>query len=94
MLKSEWSNALKTMKIFFICEGGYYKTYLYHMRFLCHLEGFSKMSISYFLHQNLVKLCTKAKTRPEIQSHDICHHDHIQILYTHDLNKQMEKLRQ
>ena len=38
-------------------------------------------------------MCTKARKRPKLQAHDICHHSLIKILYIHELNKQVEQLR-
>lgn len=38
-------------------------------------------------------MCTKSRTRPELQPHDICHHNLIKILYTCGLNKKVEQLR-
>lgn len=87
MLKPEWSTVLITVQLFLTSEGRYSKVYLYHKRFLYHLVGFSKMNLLYFLHQSLLNMCTKERTRPELQPHDIFHHDLIKILYTHELNK-------
>lgn len=52
------------------------------------------MDLPYFLNQSLLKISTKARTIPELLPHDICNHDLIKILYTHELNKQVEQLRQ
>lgn len=39
-------------------------------------------------------MCSKARKRPELQAYVICHHSLIKILDTHELNKQVEQLRQ
>lgn len=52
------------------------------------------MNLPYFLHRSLLKMSTKARTRPELLAHDICHHGLIKILYTYELNKRVEQLRQ
>ena len=93
-LKPEWSNVLKIFQLFFTCEGRYSKIHLYHMRFLCHLAGFRKMSLPYFLHQSLLRKSTKAKTILELLRHDTCHHGVIKILYIHELDKKIQTLRQ
>jgi hypothetical protein len=68
---------------FITSEGRFSTTFRYHMIFLLHLNGDTKMNITFFLLKSLHKMENKIKTHPESAQHSLFHQGLIKLLVSH-----------
>jgi len=69
------------------CEGRFSTTYRYHMRFLLHLNGNSKINLPLFLLKSLTKMANKVQTHPKNAQYSLFHQGVIKVLVMQELNK-------
>ena len=60
---------------------------------MVHMVGFNRMNLPYFLHQSLIKMVACARKRKVLYPYDVYHHNLIQIMHLHSLNKKTQQSR-
>jgi len=58
-LKDIWRDMITLVKQYITCEGRFSHVFRFHMHFLLHLSGMSKMNLPYFLFSSLAKMSRK-----------------------------------
>jgi hypothetical protein len=59
--KPAWNEMLQIIQMYFICEGRHDRIFIYHFKFLTHLDGQVKMNMPYFLLKSLIKMLAKVR---------------------------------
>ena len=55
-VKHEWRNMSKVVQHYIICEGWFATVFRYHLRFLLHINGESKLNLPYYLLKSIEKM--------------------------------------
>lgn len=71
---------ITVVKQYITCEGRFFRVFRFHMRFLLHLLGMSKMNLPYFLFSSLAKMSRKVQKNPNKAKTSLIHHSLISIL--------------
>ena len=60
---------------------------MYHLRFLLHVVGASKLNLAFYLLKSLSKMETQLRNHPDHTSHSIFHHGLKKLLLLNELRK-------
>ena len=60
-IKQEWRDMLNVVQRYITCEGRFATVFKYHLRFLLHLNGESRLNLPYYLLKSLEKMVTRVK---------------------------------
>ena len=69
------------------CEGWFTKIFMYHLRFLLHLNGESRLNLPYYLVKSKEKMVTRLRNHPDHISNPVFYHGLIKLLITTELEK-------
>lgn len=69
------------------CEGRFATIFVYHMRFLVHTVGISKLNLPFYLLKILSKMATRVRNHPSHTSHNVFHHGLVKLLVLDELEK-------
>ena len=86
-LKEEWKQVLAIIQKYVTCKGRFATIYKYHMRFLLHVAGVSKLNLPFYLLKSLSKMSAKVKNDLDYTSHSVFHHGLIKLLIDKELEK-------
>ena len=66
------------------CEGRFATIFRYHLRFLLHTNGESKLNLPYYLFKSIEKIIAREIHHPD---HSVFHHGLIKLLINFELGK-------
>jgi hypothetical protein len=69
----EWMESLFMLKRFITCEGRYSIVFLFHLRFLLHLDRIKRMNLPYYLFRDLKNMAMRVQENPKTPPHIIFH---------------------
>jgi hypothetical protein len=86
--KKEWIEPLRILQSYITCEGRYSLVFKYHLRFLQHMAGVSKMNLPFFFFKSLQKMSSKIKQQDDHTSPSLFHHGLIKLIISTVLQKE------
>jgi hypothetical protein len=86
-IADEWMESLLMLKRFITCEGCYSIVFLFHLRFLLHLDGIKRMNLPYYFLRDLNKMAMRVQENPNTPPHGIFHQGLIKFLVKAELGK-------
>jgi hypothetical protein len=86
-LKEEWWDVLTIVQRYLIGEGIFSYAYRYHMRILMHLNGDTKMSLSFYMLKILTKMSKRVQNHPQTSHKSLFHQGLIKMLVMYALRE-------
>ena len=86
-VKSKWRDILNIIQIYITREGRFTTMFRYHLRFLMHLNGESRLNFPYYLFKSIENMVTRVRNHPDHNTHSVFHHELIKLLITTELER-------
>ena len=77
----------KHVQCYITCEVRFATVFRYHLRFLLHINGETKLNLPYYLLKSIEKMIARVRNHPEHRSHSVFRHGLIRILINYELGK-------
>ena len=87
-VKQEWRDVLNIIQRYVTCESMFSIVSRYHVTFILHVNGKSKLNLPYYLFNILENIATRVKNNTNHTSHSIFHHGIVKLLVLTELGKQ------